>query len=598
MRLSDYVMKTLADKGVDTAFLVTGGMAMFLNDALADEPRIQPICCHHEQGAAYAGEGYGHFTGRPALVCVTAGPGAINSLSGVFGAYVDSVPMIVLAGQTKSELLRSTYNFVPNPRQLGEQEVDSVAMAAPVTKYANRVTDPSRVRFELEKAFFIATSGRPGPVWLEIPTDVQSASVEPETLASFKEYFSPPQDLSSIAGDIVFRWKKALRPLVVIGQGVREAGAILDFERAVGQLGCPVVAAGPIDGVTADHPQYAGRIGGLGTRAGNITLQNSDFILFVGFRCYLTQVTYNWQAMGRNAHKIMVDDDPLEFEKPCQIGDELVLAETKQFLEALAKAGSDYDASIQADWLKNCRELVNKFPPVSAEMRVVSSDGRINPYFFVEELFKRLTENDIVVSSNASSSIIPIQAGAFRRGQRFFSNLGCGAMGFGLPAAIGTAVAVKNRRVVAFEGDGSLMMNLQELETLVSNRLNIIVIIFENNGYVSIKNTQKGFFGRELGCGPDSGVSLPDFNKIAVAFGIPSLEVSGRDFQKQLDRIVGSTGPLVLVARLDPEQPFEPKVASRRLDDGTIVSSPPEDMSPFLPREELLPLLFNPLKED
>jgi acetolactate synthase-1/2/3 large subunit len=598
MRLSDYVMKTLADKGVDTAFLVTGGMAMFLDDALAGEPRIKSVCCHHEQGASYAAEGYGHVSGRPALVCVTAGPGAINSMSGVFGAFVDSVPMIVLAGQAKRELLRSTYNFVPNPRQLGEQEVDSVAMTAPITKYANRITDRSRVRFELEKAFYIATTGRPGPVWLEIPTDVQSAEVEPELLVPFRPPVAPPPNLSGIAADVVSRWGKAERPLLVVGPGVGELDAARDFERAASLLGCPVVGAGPQDALTTDHPQYAGRMGALGTRAGNMTVQNADLILFVGLRCYVSLVTYNWPAMGRNAHKIMVEDDPLELEKPCQIGDEFVLAGPKEFLSGLAAAAAGYDSSRQAGWLESCLKLVRIFPPVSESMRTVRPDGRINPYWFVEELCGRLTKDDVIAASNASASIIPIQAGASLQGQRFFSNLGCGAMGFGLPAAVGAALAEKNRRVVAFEGDGGLMMNLQELETLARHRLNVVVVILENDGYVSIRQTQRGFFGRELGCGPESGVSLPDFAKIAAAFGLPCVEVAGEDFKKKLDLVAASEGPLVVVARLDPEQPFVPKVASRRLEDGTMVSSPPEDMAPFLPRDQLLPHLHNPLEDE
>jgi acetolactate synthase-1/2/3 large subunit len=598
MRVADYFIKTLADRNVDTVFLVTGGMAMHLNDALAGEPRLKVICHHHEQAAAYAAEGYGHIAGRPALLSVTAGPGAINSLSGVFGAFVDSVPMIVLAGQAKRELMRQTYNFGYEMRQLGEQEIDSVAMATPVTKYANRIMDPSRVRFELEKALYIATSGRPGPVWLEIPVDLQALEIEPDSLVSYKPVVPPPFDLAPMARKIVDGLAKAKRPIIVVGPGVGESGAASAFALAAERLGCPLVGSGPQDTVTTDHPQYAGTIGAMGTRAGNLALQNADLILFVGIRCYLSQITYNWPALGRHAHKIMVDEDPAEFEKPCQIADEAIPVAPKPFLVALAAAAEGFDSDSTAKWLEDCRQRVLKFPPVSESMRTVRPDGRINPYWFVEELCARLTGNDIWAVSNASSSLIPIQAGRRHKGQRFFSNIGNGAMGFGLPAAIGASCAAPGRRVICFEGDGSLMMNLQELQTLAHHRLPMIVIILENDGYVSIRQTQRGIFGRELGSGPKSGVTFPDFAKIAQAFDLPWIEVSGPDFIKPLEQALKSTGPLVVVAHLDPDQPFEPKVASRRLPDGTMVSSPPEDMSPFLPRDILRSNLEFPLEED
>ena len=590
-------MKVLADRGLDTAFLVTGGMAMHLNDALVGEARLRAVCCHHEQAAAYAAEGYGHLTGRPALLSVTAGPGAINALSGVFGAHVDSIPMVVLAGQAKRELLRASYHFDASMRQIGEQEVDSVALAAPIAKYARRVTDPRRIRFELEKALFLSTQGRPGPVWLEIPLDVQAAEIDPAGLPSFLPCTPEPPDLAPKARDIIARWAKAARPLIVVGPGVREAGAVAEFELAAQRLGCPLVAGGPQDALTTDHPQYAGKQGGLGTRAGNLAMQNADVILFVGWRCFLTQTTYNWPALGRHAHKIMVDDDPAEFEKPCQIADEAVLAGTRPFLAALAQAAEKYDSAPQSAWLDDCRRRVAAFPPVAEAMRTVRPDGRINPYWFVEELCSRLTVEDILAAGNASSSIIPIQAGDSRRGQRFFSNLGNGAMGFGLPAAVGAAVAAGGRRVVAFEGDGSLMLNLQEFQTLAHHRLPILLVILENQGYVSIRQTQRNFFGRELGSGAESGLSFPDFMQVASAFGLPALEIAGPDFRSQLDQAVRADLPLVVVARLDPDQPFEPKVASRRLPDGSMISSPPEDMSPFVPREELLPHLVHPLEE-
>ncbi|MDR3128040.1 MAG: thiamine pyrophosphate-binding protein [Bifidobacteriaceae bacterium] len=589
IRLADFIINTLADWNIKVAFLVTGGMAMHLNDALLGEKRIRKICCHHEQAAAFAAEGYGHVTGSPALVCVTAGPGSINSLTGVFSAYTDSIPMIVIAGQSKLELIRSTYQFNSSMRQIGEQEVDSIALATPITKYARRITDPSRIRFELEKAFNLATQARPGPVWLEIPLDIQSATINAENLPSYRPVTPVPLDLLPCAKSIVTRFVQAERPLIVIGPGVREAGpdAVNNFEFVAQRFGCPLVATGPQDTLTTDHPQYAGEMGTLGTRAGNLNVQNADLLLFLGVRCYLSLVTYNWPMLGRNAYKIVVDEDSTEFEKPCQIADEAVLAGVNSFLLAILKASKKCDFSHQSSWFIECRKRLKKFPTVLKSMRTVRPDGRINPYWFIEELFARLTENDVLAAGNASSSIIPKQAGASKRGQRFFSNLGCGSMGFSLPAGIGAAIGAIGKRIIVLEGDGSLMMNLQELQTLIQNNLSIILVILENNGYVSMRQTQKYIFGREIGNSVESGLSFPNFLKICESFGLKTVEIIGENFVENLDIALKELGPLVIIARLDPNQPFEPKVSSKRLLDGTLVSSPPEDMTPLLSRKEL-----------
>jgi acetolactate synthase-1/2/3 large subunit len=598
MRVADYIMQALADRGVNVAFVVTGGMAMHLNDALGAEPRLRTVCCHHEQAAAFAAEGYAQVSSLPALVSVTAGPGSINALNGVYGAFLDSIPMIVIAGQSKRELLRATYNFDSSVRQIGEQEVDSITMAEPITKYAKRVTDPNRIRFELEKAFFMATHGRLGPVWLEIPVDVQAALIDPQKLAPFKAVEVSPPDLRSIANSIVYRFQKAVRPLVVVSTGVRKAGeeSVVYFNKVAERLGCPIVASGPQDIISTDHPQYAGEMGAMGTRAGNINVQNADLILFVGFRPYLCLVTYNWPSLGRHAHKIMVDEDPSEFEKPNQVFDEAVVAEVRPFLLAMDEALHSYTTPVnQTSWLSDCKKRLLDLPTITDALRTVKPNGRINPYWFVYELSTRLTGRDIVTTGNGSAGLLPIQVGVRPKGQRFFSNVGSGSMGYGLPAGIGAAFAYHDRRVVVFDGDGSLMMNIQELQTVVHHQLPLVLVILENDGYTSIRQTQRNFFGRELGSGPSSGVTCPDFLKVSNAFGLKTFEAFGPDFTKTIDLALKEEGPVVIVARIDPDQPFEPKVASKRLPDGTMVSSPFEDMSPFLPREELVRYLVNPL---
>jgi acetolactate synthase I/II/III large subunit len=595
MRLADYVIGFLADRAIDTAFLVTGGAAMHLNDALAGEARMQTICCHHEQAAAIASEGYARIEGRPCLLQVTAGPGSINAMTGVFGAYVDSIPMIVVSGQAKRELLRSTHGLLPSLRQLGEQEVDTVGIVTPIVKYVCQINDPSRIRYEMEKAFHLATSGRPGPVWLDIPSDVQAASVEPDELAAFRPMTADAADMAPRAETLVEQWQAAERPLLVVGPGVREAGAVDDLERIVRRLGCPVVVAGPQDALATTHPQYAGRMGVFGSRAGNICVQNADLILFVGVRFYLHLVSYNWAALGRTAHKISLEEDPIETERPNAIADEYIVAETAPFLATLAHATEGFDGTTHADWLAWCRQRVEQLPAVVDAMRTVSADDRVNPYWFMEELFRRMEDDDMVVTGNASAALISMQAGQTRRGQRIFSNQGCGAMGYGLPAAIGAAIgAGGDRRVICLVGDGSVMMNLQELQTVAHHQLPIVIVVVNNNGYVSIQQTQRNFFGRLIGSDAAHGVSFPDFVRVAESFGIPARRVSGAQFASQLDDVMSHRGPLLVDAIIDEAQGYEPRITSTRLADGSFVSAEPDNMFPFLSPEELASHRFAP----
>ena len=584
-RLADFTIHTLTDLGISQAFLVTGGAAMHLNDALAGEKRIRVVCHHHEQAAAYAAEGYGHMTGRPALLMVTAGPGAINAMSGVFGAYVDSIPMVVLSGQSKTELLRSTYAF-EHLRQLGEQEADIISMVRPITKYVRQITHPERIGFELQKAFHEAVSGRPGPVWLEIPLDIQAVDINPENLPVFHPCHISEALSHNDVTTIVEQLKNAVRPLLVIGPDI---SALLHsrVRLLAEQIGCPVVGAGAEDTILNDHPLFAGRLGTLGTRAGNIAVQNADLILFLGMRSHLGLVTFNWKEMGRNAHKIVLDEDPNEFEKPCSLADEGYCCSLKNSMEALIRQTAGLPENRWQEWKAWCKRCREALPSLRAGMRCCTKDGRINPYWFTEELIRRLNADDCIVMSNASSSIIPLQAGAFRGAQRLFSNHGNGAMGFALPAAIGAGMGHAAGRIICLEGDGSIMMNIQELQTIAQHQLPILVFVFNNNGYASIRQTQQNFFGRELGASPLSGISFPDFTRVAESFGLPAFRLTGDDFGVQLDTLLQQKGPLLVDVLLDPAQPFEPKVVSRRMPDGTMHAASPENMSPFLESEEL-----------
>lgn len=583
MRLADYVMNFLADKGLDTAFLVTGGFAMHLNDALAGEMRLRKICCHNEQGAAYAAEGYGHVTGRPALLQLTAGPGSINALSGVFGAYTDSIPLVVISGQGKREVLKSTYGL-EGVRLICDQEAEVVAMARSVTKYVRSVTSPERIAFELGKALHLAVSGRPGPVWLEIPLDVQAAEIDPGNLVHFRQALIPPPEVGAAAENILTALTAAKRPLLVVGPDLPPRLRPL-FHQMAQSLGCPVVGAGAQDIMVNDHPLYAGRLGVVGTRAGNMAVQNADVIVFLAMRPYLGLVTYAWDKLGVGARKIVIDEDQFEFEKPCCIADEAIVCPPEFIMAQLQAQAQGFDHQRLEGWREHCRQAVNELDALPAHLCRVTSEGAVNPYWLAETLGHLLRADDIIVAGNASSSIIPLQATPFKSTQRMFSNHGNGPMGFALPAAIGAALAAKpGQRVVCLEGDGSLMMNIQEMQTAAHHKLPLTLLVLNNGGYVSIKQSQSSLAHR-VGYDAATGVSFPDFGQLARTFGFQTAVVEGPDFAASLEKALQLEGPALIDVRLDPEQGFEPKVASQRQTDGRMVSSPPQEMSPLLPGE-------------
>lgn len=595
LTVARHVMDFLAGKGLSQAFLFTGGMAMHLNDALASEDRIRTVCCHHEQACALAAEGYAHVTGRPALVLVTAGPGALNALTGVFGAYTDGVPMIVVSGQSKTETTCASHGLVGEVRQIGEQEAQTIPMARYVVKRAVTIHDPECVRHEMERAWHEATSGRPGPVWIEIPVDVQGMRVDPEKLPAMPVVTEPAQDLSAVADATAQALAAAKRPLLVAGPGLRMAHAVEDFRSLAESLHCPVLCAGTLDIIRKEHPLHAGGMGNVGTRAGNINMQNADLLLFLGVTMHLTMTTYHWKALGKNARKIVVECDSSECRRPQYLGDETILAETGPFVRALARACTERGVVADSWWLNHCRQRVKLLPTVPAHLRARTPEGRINPYWFAEELFARLHDGDIVVPGNASAGVTAQQAGGLRPAQRLIANFGSGPMGMALPAAVGAACAADGRRIVCLDGDGSFMLNMQELATVRYHDMPIILFIYNNGGYMSIRQTQRSFFRRQIGTGPDNGLGFPQYEGLAAAFGLPYARIEGEDWQDQLTQVLHERGPLLVEALLDPEQGFEPKIASCRREDGRIVSLPPEDMFPFLDAEELQGHLLFPL---
>ena len=602
MRLADYVAQTLVRHGIEHIFLVTGGGAMHLNDAIGRCPGLNYVCCHHEQGCAIAAESYFRLTNRLAAVNVTCGPGGTNAITGVFGAHVDSLGMIVVSGQVKRETsVRSTSLAL---RQMGDQEVDIVRMVEGITKYAVVVWEPETIRYHLEKALYLATHGRPGPTWIDIPIDVQGAQIDPLKLAGFdpaKESQGAPDTcaLEDQIDLILTKIRAAKRPVIYAGSGIRLSGQYDTFLQLIEKLGVPVVTAfNSSDLLWEDHPQYAGLPGSIGNRAGNFAVQNADFLLVLGCRLNIRLVSYNWQNFAREAFKAIVDIDPLELQKPMVRPDLAVNADLADFIPRLLAASPSDEPARHKDWLAQCKTWLARYPVVLPEYW--KNTTQVNPYCFVDALFDQLDSKDVVVTGDGTASICAFQAAHLKRGQRLYHNSGSAPMGYDIPGALGAAIALGGKqRVVCLAGDGSMMMNLQEMQTIRGLNLPVKIFIFNNRGYHSIRQTQANFFADNIvGCGTDSGITFPDFAKISEAFGFPFRRCTNhQDMPQMIRETLDSDGPQCCELILDLAQPFAPKLTSRRLESGKMVSSPLEDMAPFLSREELRENMSIPLVE-
>jgi acetolactate synthase-1/2/3 large subunit len=590
-RVADYIFEYLAETGTKHVFLLTGGGAMFLNDALGRCSRLQYICCHHEQACAMAAEAYARVSGRVGIVSVTTGPGGINALNGVFGAFTDSIPMLVISGQVKLETCLASYNL-PQLRQLGDQEADIIRMVKGITKYAVLVTDAKTIRYHLERALHLAQSGRPGPCWLDIPVDVQSAMIDPDSLPGY----DPKEDeiqidrgtLAQTCRGILDRIKTARRPVILAGTGVRLADAASSFETVIKKLGIPVTTAwNAHDLLATDDPLFCGRPSSVGDRPGNFTVQNADVLLVLGSRLNIRQVSYNWKDFARNAYKIQVDIDAAEMDKPTVKPDLPVVADLKEFLgelNAQIDAGG-FDFRAHWDWLAWCRKRVGRYPVVTEKQRALVP---ISPYNFLDVLIRKLTADDIIICGDGTACVVAFQVACIKRGMRLFTNSGDASMGYDIPGAVGAAYAGGGRRVICLAGDGSGHLNIQELQTIKHNDLPIKIFILNNGGYLSMRLTQGGFFkGNFIGESARSGISFPDFVKVASAYGLPAARIEGADFGPKIDDFLASPGPALCDVMLDTSQGFEPRLTSRQLPDGRIVTASYEDMSPFLSREEL-----------
>lgn len=581
IKVSDYIAKRLKETyGVKHVFMVSGGGAMHLNDSFGKY--LDYICNHNEQACSLAAEGYARLNQELAVVNVTTGPGGLNALNGLFGAWTDSAPILFVSGQVKYTTTMESCKDIPL-RQLGDQEVDIISCVKSLCKYAVTVTDPKTIGYHLDRAVYEAMNGRRGPVWINVPINVQAALVNETELEFFAAPEKPVYDLKIT--EIVNRLKSAERPVIVAGHGIRLAGQIENLKALLKKLPFPVVTTfNGFDVIENDDPHYIGRIGTVGQRAGNFTLQNADCVLFLGTRNNIRQASYNWENFAKRAFKIVVDIDQAELDKPTVRPDLAVRADLAEFLPALIEKTPQIKAE---NWLNWCRKRKTKFDFAHTPEYQQSGD-QINAYAFTHRLTEMLPENARFVMANGFCCVGPFQTAVIKKGQRYLLNSGDASMGYDLPAAIGMCLAAGKKETICFAGDGSIMMNLQELQTIKHHNLPIKIFVINNDGYLSIKMTQNNFFeGRHCGDGRNSGVSLPDFVTVAKAFGIEAFKLTDpAQVDEAISRMLHASGPILCEVIVNPNYIFSPKLSARKLEDGTMISPTLEDMFPFLDRDE------------
>ena len=653
-RLSDYIADRLVEAGICQVFTVTGGGAMHLNDALGHKEGLHCLYNHHEQASAMAAEAYARIHNRIAALCVTTGPGGTNAITGVVGGWLDSIPMLVLSGQVRYDTT-ARWSGV-GIRAMGDQEFDICKSIDCMTKYSEMVIDPERIRFCLEKALYLSQSGRPGPCWLDIPLNVQSAQIETEALVGFDPAAyeaggtgwgtKEAQDSHGIPGDFAGKGEKrqvlpppvsretamvvlekirvAQRPVINAGNGIRIGKAFEVFERVVNKLGVPVITGWDSEDLMCDDdPLYVGRAGNMGDRPGNFAIQNSDLVLSIGSRLSIRQVGYNYGTWARAAYVIVNDIDEEELKKPSVHSDMRIHGDARDLLEQMDKvldelltaeggcAGGEAGGKPFFDggqglagmsWIETCRMWKEKYPVVLPKHFAHGDEEPANVYAMIKEISSRLEEGQITVVGNGSACVVGGHAWVIKKGQRFITNSAIAAMGYDLPAAIGVWAASRDQQcyhqgdrvtgkdLILLTGDGSIQMNLQELQTIIHHEMNIKIFLINNGGYHSIRQTQKNFFGEPLvGIGVDSGdLSFPSMEKLAAAYGYPYVAVyHNSQLPEAVEQTLAIDGPVICEVFVSRDQNFEPKSSAKRLPDGTMVSPPLEDLSPFLPDEEM-----------
>ncbi len=587
IRVADKIMECLADAGVADIFTVSGGGAIFLDDALGKSKRLRYYCCHHEQAVAITAEAYARVKEKIGVSLVTSGPGGTNAISGVAGSWVDSVPHLIISGQ----VYRDQTIGCSGLRQLGVQEINIVDLVKPITKYAVMVEDAGKVIYHIQKAMYLATTGRPGPVWIDIPGDIQSARLEEEKFEVFKPSEILPMEYDKNLKDkvkkVVELLKNSKRPLMHIGQGIKMAGAVDTFMGLVEKKRIPFVTARNANQlVDWDHPLYVGRPGTFAQRGANFAVQNADVYIAVGTRLSLPQTGYNSKDFARNAVKVMVDMDKAELEKKTLSIDVKVHSDANDFLKEL---GGQLEGVClnTGEWASQCSLWKKKYPVVLPEYRTQTRP--VNSYYFVDVLSDVLEKEDIVVTDMGLAFQGTHQAFKVKKGQKFFTNSGFASMGWGLPASIGACIAAGKRRVVCIAGEGGLQMTIQELATIMHHQLPIKLFVYNNGGYLTIKQSQEiAFQGRLMGCNQATGLSFPDLVKMGEAYKIKTVRIDDQNNLKgEVQKIVGYDGPVICELMMDPDQPQIPKSIPRMMPDGTMARAPLEDLYPFLDRAEL-----------
>lgn len=593
IRVADFIEQFLAGYGIEHIFTVVGGGAMHLNDAFGHSEKLKCIYHHHEQAAAMAAEAYYRVNNKMAAVCVTSGPGATNAITGVAGAWVDSIPMLVISGQTKTEL--TVRHSGLNLRTLGNQEIDILKMVDSITKYSVMVMNENDIRYVLEKALFLATEGRPGPCWIDIPVDIQGKMVDEEQLRGFdpvcEEYTCSYEADDKDIEFVIEKIKSAKRPVIYAGSAIRTSGNYEQFAKLVDLLKIPVVTCwNSIDEMETESLYYVGRAGIMGDRAGNFAVQNSDLVLALGSRLNIYQVGYDIRTWAREAFCIAVDIDSEELKKPTIRVDKAICADVGNVIFKMEKfLKDDHKKADHADWVTQCNVWKERYPVVRKEHYELSQN-HINVYAFVDQLSRKLPEGSITVVANGSASVVGSQAYYIGKKQRFIMNCALSSMGYDLPAAIGACVANQNREIICIAGDGSMQMNLQELQTIRTNGLPIKLFVINNGGYQQIRLTQKNIFDNGfVGVGEESGdLGFPDCEGLAKLYGFSFCRCTcNEELDKVIDSVLQEEGAVLCEVVVTKEQIFEPKSATKRLDDGRLISPPLEDMAPFLSREEL-----------
>ncbi len=608
IRLADYVANFLADHGVTDVFSVVGGGAMHLNDALGHHDSLKVTYNHHEQACAIAAEAYARLDNKIAALCVTTGPGGTNALTGVVGGWLDSIPMFVISGQVRYDTTaRYALQYTETPlRAMGDQEYDIVKSVEHMTKYAVMIEDPKMIRYALEKAWHLATTGRPGPVWIDIPVNYQGGYIETDELEGYDpaedDANLPPEVTDDVIKTVIEKIKNAKRPVFHAGYGIRLSGGYEAFRSVLEKLNIPIVTYwNAVDLIEDDNYLYCGRAGNMGDRPGNWAIQNADLILAVGTRISIRQVGYNWKTWAREAEVIMVDVDKAELKKPTIHVEMPVWADAKDFLTKLDKACGSDKVFAGEEWLATCNSWKTNYPVVQ-ERQLEENGSTANVYAFVKYMSSRLPENSLTAVSNGACCVVGNQTYVIKKGSRMANNSAIASMGYGLPAAIGTCIGGGRKETICLEGDGSIMMNLQELQTIITLNLPIKIFLINNNGYHSIRITQTNLFKEhcKVGIGPESGdLSFPEFKKLAEAFGYRYFSASSnKDMMKTVDEVLALDGPVFCEIFTDTTQVWEPKSSTKRLPDGTLVSPPLEDLAPFLPREELKKIMIVPMMDE